>query len=480
MFGKDFFPTPELVIEEMMQGYDISGRAVLEPSAGKGNIVDWLIKNGAGSVIACEKNEDLKTILESKCNILADDFLTVTSHQVSHIEFIVMNPPFSKDEQHILHAWEIAPAGCKIISLCNLETVENRYNRRERERLAGLVEEHGSYVSLGECFSTAERKTNVDVALVKLVKPGQDYDNEFGGFFMEDDNEGPGSVGIMPYNVVRDLVNRYITAMKLFDEQLGLGVKMNSMIGEFFSIDGKMSFQCTTAGTPVLRNEFKKSLQKSAWNYIFEKLNMQKYSTKGLKEDINRFVERQQHVPFTMKNIYRMLEIVIGTQSSRMDKAILEVFEKLTSHYHDNRFNVEGWKTNSHFLVNRNFVMPWMTERGYNGGNMRIRYGNSNTEIIDDLQKAMCYITGMNYDECTPLNRFVEHINCGWGTWYCWGFFDIKGYKKGTMHFRFQNEELWGKFNQHVARLLGYPLFEAKDLTAWQKKQTGRTKNKAA
>ena len=37
------------------------------------------------------------------------DFLTVKSEQISHIDFIVMNPPFSNADKHILHAYEIAP-----------------------------------------------------------------------------------------------------------------------------------------------------------------------------------------------------------------------------------------------------------------------------------------------------------------------------------------------------------------------------------
>lgn len=40
----DFYPTPVEVIEQMMMGEDIIGKTILEPSAGSGNIVDWLKK----------------------------------------------------------------------------------------------------------------------------------------------------------------------------------------------------------------------------------------------------------------------------------------------------------------------------------------------------------------------------------------------------------------------------------------------------
>ena len=73
----DFYPTPREVIEQMMMGENVSGKVVLEPSAGSGNIVDWLKENGA-EVIACENDGNCRKLLADKCRLIADDFLTVT------------------------------------------------------------------------------------------------------------------------------------------------------------------------------------------------------------------------------------------------------------------------------------------------------------------------------------------------------------------------------------------------------------------
>lgn len=110
MFNKDFYPTPAEVIMQMVDGINLQGKIILEPSAGKGDIVDYCIGAGA-EVFACKTNQDLKKILSSKCKVIADDFLTVESHHISHIHCIIMNPPFSADEKHILHAYNIAPPG---------------------------------------------------------------------------------------------------------------------------------------------------------------------------------------------------------------------------------------------------------------------------------------------------------------------------------------------------------------------------------
>ena len=49
-------------------------------------------------------------------------------------------------------------------------------------------------------------------------------------------------------------------------------------------------------------------------------------------------------------------------------------------------------------------------------------------------------------------------MNMEWGQWYCWGFFNIRAYKKGTMHFEFQNESTWQLFNRKVAEIRGWRL----------------------
>ena|SRR5690606_7168303 len=115
MFNKDFFPTPKSVLEQM--NIDCYGKRCLEPSAGKGDIVDFLKADGAASVEACEINKDLQSILSRKCSIINSDFLKVKQEEISHIQLIIMNPPFSADETHILHAFEIAPEGCNRFTL---------------------------------------------------------------------------------------------------------------------------------------------------------------------------------------------------------------------------------------------------------------------------------------------------------------------------------------------------------------------------
>lgn len=509
MFNPDFYPTPKEVIFQMLEGVIIQDKIILEPSAGKGDIMDFLNDNGAKEVLFCEVNEDLQAISQHKGRFLKSDFLDLESSEVSHIDLIVMNPPFSKDLEHILHAFSISPAGSKIIALCNAQTVLNPFSQSRKE-LKNNIDLYGTFQNLGNCFADAERSTNVEIGLIVLQKAGAKYSTEFEGFFLEDEQEPQGD-GIMSYNVVRDLVYRYVESIKIFDKQLEEAQRMNQLTAGYFSVN--IGISITDNQKTVKRADFKKEMQKSGWKFIFNKMNLNKYATRGLNDDINKFVESQTEIPFTMKNIYKMLEIVVGTTEQRMDKAILEVFDQVTQHYHDNRFNVEGWKTNSHYLLNQKFIVPSMVEVSWSGGIGKSSY--SNFEKIEDLLKALCYITGDNYDHFCSLDQFlrypykvkfegnygnyksffdnlnsacnyqdnrrregknaeIEITKAEWGEWIDWAYFRIKCFKKGTIHFEFLDRELWGRFNQRVAKIKGFPLYEkAPD------KRTERQKEKA-
>src|SRR5690625_64632 len=109
MFNSDFYRTPPEVINQMLFGIDLRGKVVLEPSAGRGDIVDALRQRGSEIILTYEKDPDLKSIVEKKSRFMGYDFLTSTAQELSHIDYIIMNPPFSRDEHHILHAWEVAP-----------------------------------------------------------------------------------------------------------------------------------------------------------------------------------------------------------------------------------------------------------------------------------------------------------------------------------------------------------------------------------
>lgn len=459
IFEEEFYPTPKEVIDRMMMGVNVSGKVILEPSAGTGDIVDWLKEAGARDVLACEINQDLQRVVSRKCNLICDDFLKLTAEEISHIDMIVMNPPFSNAAQHILHAFEIAPAGCEIIAICNSQTIENTYSM-ERKRLKEIIEFNGGTEDLEQCFKNAARPTDVSVTLVKLYKPGEG-NHEFDGYLFseEEEEEYNGSEGLMPYNVIQDVVNRYIMAVSKFDAVMAASQEINdltSLIGgcsiKFGAYRSNKNFHST-----VTREMFKKQLQKESWGFIFNKLNMSKYVTSKVRETINNFVEQQQNVPFTMRNIYTMLDMIVKTQGNRMNQSLVEAFEMICSFSAENSTAGETWKTNANYMVNRKFIVPYMCSYDSRWPESHVESSYSgNANKIDDLNTALNYISGTQFNQ--NLRQFLWDKKIPWGEWVEFGYFRIKGFKKGTMHFEFLDEKLWMDFNQRVAKIKGWAL----------------------
>ena len=463
-FNRDFYPTPHEVIEQMLSLSDIRGKIILEPSAGSGNIVDFLQKNGAKKVIACEINTKLQAIIAGKCELIASDFLTVTPDMISHIDMIVMNPPFSAEEAHILHAWEIAPEGCEIISLCNSSLLSRNYYER-REKIRELIDNNGNSQRLGEVFKTAERQTSVDVSVIRLYKP-RTGEHEFDDFFDMTEDDEPNTQGIVRYSYVQDIVSKYKDAVELFDTVMEGNNRMNELcnsMGVQPIVFGarKAAEESSYVKTTVTRDVFKKTLQKSLWRHVFNQFGMEKYVTQNVINELNRAIELASDMPFTMKNIYRMAQMLVATHGNRMQQTLVETFEYICSLSAENSTAGEKWKTNSDYMINRRFIVPYLTS--YDKYMTRTNYYVSlgyyrEYTKIDDIVKALCHITGKNYDDISNISTFVHETRMNWGQWYEWGFFRIRGYKKGTMHFEFVDENVWYKFNQAVASAKGWQL----------------------
>lgn len=467
IFEKDFYPTPEDVIVQMLALSDITDKVILEPSAGSGNIVTFLQNNGAREVIACEKNSKLRSIVEKKCQVIADDFLTLTSADVSHIDMIAMNPPFSCEEDHILHAYNIAPQGCEIVSLCNSNIIHGY--RTKNQQIQELIALYGSQEQLGSVFMDAERRTNVNVTVIRLYKP-KTNDQEFDDYFFstEDDVPEAQADGLITYDFVRDCVNRYVAAIRMFDEVMEASKKINALTasigGEYIRFGASLEYN-SGQSTAITKDQYKKTLQKRAWQWLFNKFKMEKYLTRKVREDINAFVEKQQNIPFTMKNIYRMVEMIVGTHEERMKQVLVDCFEMICSFSAENSTAGEKWKTNSDYKINKRFIVPYICDSQWSPSKVSLSY-SSNRQNIADIIKVLCFLTGQNYDDQVLLEDFVRENGMVWGSWYemenkkSKGFFRIRGYKKGTMHFEFLDEDVWHKFNYEVARIKGWQLFQ--------------------
>lgn len=115
-----FFPTPADVVAKMLDYAQVEpGMLVLEPSAGKGNIVTPLLDAGA-RVFAVERAFTLIDLLKTKyagrAVIVAGDFLEIPPDPVDRV---VMNPPFEdgQDMTHVQHAYDFLCEGGRLVAI---------------------------------------------------------------------------------------------------------------------------------------------------------------------------------------------------------------------------------------------------------------------------------------------------------------------------------------------------------------------------
>ncbi|GHU76461.1 hypothetical protein AGMMS49992_22170 [Clostridia bacterium] len=182
-FLKGFYPTPPRLVDRMLSKVDfLYVQSALEPSAGKGDIADALSKRMAYAMNrpysdkkppdldAIEIDQNLRYILQGKgLRVVASDFLTFRTQK--HYDLIVMNPPFEHGVTHLLKALELQEKGGAIICLLNAETLRNQhtYNRQLLSRKLTAYNAEIEYIQ--DAFTLAERKTDVEVALVRVTVP---------------------------------------------------------------------------------------------------------------------------------------------------------------------------------------------------------------------------------------------------------------------------------------------------------------------
>lgn len=502
---KDFFPISPAIAQELTRGLHLIGKNALEPQAGKGDLVDFLQSSGA-NVTACEIIEDLAAIVSTKCEFLKYDFFNVGRGDISHMDYIIMNPPFSTAEKHINYAWDIAPEGCIIRALMNSKTYYSQHTRG-RSALGNLIKDFGKVVGEGRWFAQSERQTDVDVICIELVKPSSGKEDEWAEFFdYEPEVEEEQIPGIMGYDVITSVVNRVVESMKKYEHVMETAVQMEKLCGDLMPLGESLTFTLKSENVPKTRDTFRKQLQKGAWQRLFKDLGLEKFFTQLVQDKVNKFAEHQSKVPFTVKNVRGMFEVIFGTSDGLMKESYVDVFERLTSHYHDNQYKPEGWKTNSHYMINRKMIVPHVVEV-----DAAIRWGCRQAEIIEDLYKVLCHFEGEKYDDKKSLYsffchryltkeeiaadpRFIEQVQSWYdnikrkgevtvkfndffetqvnskhgtynyrhilqrNTWYDWTFFEIKFYKKGTMHLKWKDEGVWRRFNKLICEINGLEL----------------------
>lgn len=443
---ENFYPSPPELIEKMLAPYLyernpattrhyhnlIRGHRWLDPSAGNGAILDYLhdLRVPKRDLLAIEIDFELRAILQKKEYTIIDyDWLTY--NDIHTFDVIVMNPPFDAGDDHLLHAWNTLRHG-DIVCVLNAETIRNPYTR-VRQALLEIIALHGTVEEIGQPFLAAERPTGVECVLVRLTKPEPPKGDEWADLNLDTEAEfsAPDFTenALATPNVIASLVRQYDTMRGILEERARLAKKYKFYARGIF----EMGDWGKDDNLAVLRSQF--------WQFVFRKTKIGEVTTSNFIKDFDAFAENTRNVAFTEANVRTVLRQFMDNQDAIVKRCIDETFDALTAHYHENRANPEGWKSNKSWWVARRIVIPnmfnWLDQ---------LQKG----DLLDDLDKALCFVTGTPLGDIIKLSDVTkEHHNAkrGTGKLYQSTWFEAKYFQKHTMHLYWRDEDAWHRFN---------------------------------
>jgi len=160
--------TPKTVAEQLIQLARIDGNSrVLEPSAGIGNIAD-IIKRTTSNIDVVEQMSGFRELLQLKgFNLVGYDFLEYETDQV--YDAIIMNPPFSDEQNHIKHAYSLLKDGGTLVSITSPHWTFA--NDKKSVEFRNWTENENSYTT--DLSSGTFEMTGVASKILVIEKPEQ-------------------------------------------------------------------------------------------------------------------------------------------------------------------------------------------------------------------------------------------------------------------------------------------------------------------
>ena len=175
-FNKDFYPTTPSLIAKMISKISwLNVKDILEPSAGKADIIEYINENHSRyqnyNIKAIEIDVNLQHILRGKgIEVIDSDFLNYNG--LEQFDLIIANFPFSEGDKHLHKAIDILFSG-QIVCLLNAETIKNPYSNSRKDLVRRLKMLDATIEYIPNAFVNqegAERTTGVEVALIYINK----------------------------------------------------------------------------------------------------------------------------------------------------------------------------------------------------------------------------------------------------------------------------------------------------------------------
>ena len=493
----DFYPTPTKLINKMLTGIDFKFiNSVLEPSAGKGDIAEAVTnkfkfaynynRNASYDIDTIEINENLRHILHGKkYRIVHDDFLTYSS--MKKYDLIIMNPPFSGGDKHLLKAIELQKSGGQIVCLLNAETLRNPYSNSRKILLQQLDEYNAEIEYINDAFINAERITSIDIAMIKINISKKESSIILDALKKEEvfrEDTACNSGHIVDADFINSIIARYNfevkAGLKLIAEYNALEHLMLRSIKKEYGNDSVLSLDLKykDQGHVTLENGYIMQIRLKYWEALFTAEEFVGLFTNNLREKYMARINDLKDYDFSLFNINTIQKQLHQEMIQSVENTILALFEEFSNkhHWHDetskNIHYYNGWKTNKSWKINKKVIIPLS---GFNSwDSSRIDYDYNVLGRLSDIEKVFNYLDGGVTEENNIKEALKTAQHYGETKKIPLKYFAVTFYKKGTCHIEFANEELLHKFNLYGSQRKGwlppsYSKAKYKDMTPEEK-----------
>ena len=461
---ENFYPTPDFLIDKMIEKVNFSKvKYILEPSAGKGDIIKKLIKKTYHriEVNAIEINSELQAVLRGEgYQVIDTDFL---SHMGGEMyDLIIANPPFIEGEHHLLKAIDLM-YNEQIVFLLNAETLKNPYTKY-RQLLKSKLEKLNADIEYFEnTFIDSERKTEVEIALIYI-----NIEREIGDELFKDMKEKEdiidnlkGEFEIARKDDIHNIVQEYNRTIEKGIETLRIYYQNSPLLYKFIRLNHSKSTYSRYKWQEI-KEEYQEQVYEfyqSVRKYFWEKaLNIPEIKKNLTSEKVNEFRDKLNdyaYMEFSESNIRQFILNIKANYLTTIKESIIALFDKITREYswspetEQNRLYFTSWKSNNAYKVNKKFILPfysdtfcstdWSTQKRY----WKLSY----LPDLDDIDKVINYFDGLN-SSYLPIREAIEEAfyfqqNRKIKSTY----FEISVFKKGTLHLTILDEGILRRFN---------------------------------
>lgn len=523
---KNFYPTPDRLADKLLEGLDFfSMKTVLEPSVGSGTLliaiarrmykryldllnerhgfridypnlkvemveIDPALRGIVTEKFMSDEKDYWKQARElDKGEMITDCgadekeriramayFTDSTEFMFVHNDFlkfetfmkydlIVMNPPFDKGDEHLLHAIRMQKRyGGKIRCILNAETIKNPCTAK-RKLLRKTLDELNADVDFYENeFSKADRKTDVTVAVIKIDIPYDPGESEFYEHFKKAEDhfvDKESTKDLAPADAIEAILAQYRVEVNA-----GIAlIKEYQALSPFIldSFDAKQThrspiLELRVRGKELTCNAYVKRVRLKYWEALFHNEELFGKLTTNLSNELHSRIKDMEEYEFDIYNINLLVKNMNAKLAEGIKETILALFEKLTSHNWrrgedcENVHYYNGWSTNKAHCINKKVIIPcyeiFKDRRWYS----ELLDEYNAVSLLSDIEKSLNYLDG-NMTEPVSLQAVIHNANiCNRSRNISCKFFDVTFYKKGTCHIKFTNQELLDRFNIFCSR----------------------------